>query len=59
MKEKLKGYKKRLANRRRLAKGFGSAGFYTVSSGENRGIQYPLPLVQLIRMKEAERAENG
>ena len=47
MVEKIKGYKKRLANRRMIAKRFGRDGFYTTGAGFN----YPKPLSVLQMME--------
>jgi hypothetical protein len=45
--EKLKGYKKRLALRRKLARQVGADGWYIVEQGANEGIRMPLPLCAL------------
>ena len=55
MAEIIKGYKKRIAKRRMLARKLGREGFYT----SDAKYTYPKPLSVLLQMIESEGRDNG
>jgi len=56
--EKIKGYKRRLEKRRRLARRFGKAGTYRITEGQNKSKTLPKPLPVLASMiKKGEERE--